>query len=152
MCSHGSSDVVEYLATKHPELINIVDENNDNGLHLASWRGNLETVMYLIETLKMDPVVKGNSGRNSFLHACYYEKLKIVKYLGTKHSDPGTVQCVNHAKGRGVNQFATGFLSQTQNSGKIKRGEGGSMENLSQIALKLKNLIIFAGIWQYTVG
>merc|ERR1712127_637915 len=40
--SHGSSDVVKYLATKHPELINAVDESNTNGLHLASWQGNLE--------------------------------------------------------------------------------------------------------------
>ena len=86
MCSHGSSDVVEYLATKHQELINTTDEVNNNGLHLASIHGSLETVMYLIEKQKMDPTVNGSYGRNSFINACY-GKLEIAKYLATKHPE-----------------------------------------------------------------
>ena len=90
-CVGGSLEIVEYLATKHPELINTVDGRDDDGLHLASREGNLETFMYLIETLKMDPTVKNDHGHNSFFHACYGGKLEIVKYLATKHPEPGTV-------------------------------------------------------------
>ena len=86
-CFSGKLKIVKYLGTKHSELINTVDENNNNGLHRASRQGNLEIVMYLIETLKMDPAVKGRYGRNSFINACNGGKLEIVKYLATKHPE-----------------------------------------------------------------
>ena len=74
-CMSGSTDIVKYLSTQFPKLVNS-SVNNDpddytNGLHLASLLGNLETVIFLIEELDFDPVVKEQIyGCNSFLFAC----------------------------------------------------------------------------------
>ena len=44
---------------KYPEMLNDVDDSNANGLHLASWKGYLEPVVFLVEHMKMDPKIKG---------------------------------------------------------------------------------------------
>ena len=73
--------MVKYLAEKYPRLINSVDSSNDNGLHVAAREGNIDTVVYLIEELEMDPTVKDQGGQNVFLYACYSGNIEMVNYL-----------------------------------------------------------------------
>ena len=73
--------MVKYLAEKYPKLINSVDDDNDNGLHLAVRRGKMDIVVYLIEELKMDPAVEGKYGKNVFLQACNTGITEMIKYL-----------------------------------------------------------------------
>ena len=84
-CYGGNIEIVKYLAEKYPKLINSVDEYNNNGLHIAAWKGKTDIIAYLIEELGMDPAVKGDNGRNAFLNACYYRHIRIVRYLAKKY-------------------------------------------------------------------
>ena len=38
----GNSEIVKYLYIEFPDLVNSVDKDNNNALHLASTSGNLE--------------------------------------------------------------------------------------------------------------
>ena len=82
-CDSGNIEMVKYLAEREPQLINSVKKNNNTGLHLATWKGNMDTVLFLIEELEMDPAVKGRYGRNAFLWACDRGNIEIVKYFAT---------------------------------------------------------------------
>ena len=86
-CYGGHIEIVKYLAGRYPELNNSVDENNDNGLHLAAWQGKMDIVVFLIDHLGMDPTVEGIYGRNCFLKACYGEDIEIVNYLAGKYPE-----------------------------------------------------------------
>ena len=84
-CGHGKLSVVKYLAERYEHLINTIDENNNNCLHLAAEFGDMDTVVFLIEELGMDPATNGLLGRNSFLIACGYGKIVVIKYLAKRY-------------------------------------------------------------------
>ena len=52
-------------------LIHSFTDKKVNGLHLASMKGEIDTVVFLIEEIEMDPTVKNEFGLNCFLSACY---------------------------------------------------------------------------------
>ena len=62
-------------------------DKKDNGLHLAARQGNLNTVLYLVEEMQMDPAAEGSMGQNSFLKACDGGNTDIVKYLAEKNPE-----------------------------------------------------------------
>ena len=103
-CSGGNIEIVKYLAKRYRKLIDSVDEYNDNGLHLASLQCQMDTVVFLIETLKMDPAAKGYKGRNSYMKACEGGNTEIVKYLATKY--PTITESVDKNKDNGLHMAA----------------------------------------------
>ena len=54
----------------------------------------------MIDELGMDPAVKGEYGRNIFLHACYYGHIEIVKYLAEKY--PKLLASVDESNNTGL--------------------------------------------------
>ena len=105
---HGPSSKLNF------RLLSYV-RRNDDGLHLASRQGNLETVMYLIETLKMDPAVKGDYGRNSFLYACYGGKLEIRVVARHSESSELGYKSPKISRLRRVTTCRTSYMSYSRN-------------------------------------
>ena len=90
-----------FLIGRYPWVIDhSIDENSNNGLHLASLESRMDTVVYLIDNLEMDPAVKGQHGRNTFLLACYAGNIKIVKYLAERY--PQLINSVDENNNNGL--------------------------------------------------
>ena len=79
-------------------------DNKDNGLHLAAWQGEMETVKFLVEELNMNPADKGFMGQNSFLKACNGGNTEIVKFLAEK--DPELIKSFDNDKDNGLHLAA----------------------------------------------
>ena len=55
-----------------------------NGLHIAAGKSNVDTVVYLIEELEMDPAVEDHEGRNVISVADDASQIEVVEYLTEK--------------------------------------------------------------------
>ena len=99
-CQSGNLNAVQYLIKLNPNLAQGVDYFGDNGVGKAALHGNIDTVVFLIEELGMDPAVKGRNGQNSFLYACYRENIEIVKYLAEKY--PKLMNSVDESNNNGL--------------------------------------------------
>ena len=77
-CQSGNLNAVQYLIKLNGNLAESVDYFGDNGVGKAALHGIIDTVVFLIEELGMNPAVKGKYERNSFLYACY-EDISIVE-------------------------------------------------------------------------
>ena len=84
-CQSGNLNAVQYLIKLNGNLAESVDNFGDNGVGKAALQGKIDTVVFLIEELGIDPAVKGRYGRNSFLYACYGGNIETVKYLAEKY-------------------------------------------------------------------
>ncbi|XP_071098533.1 uncharacterized protein [Haliotis cracherodii] len=58
------SDVVELLVSKGAD-VSLVDEDGDNTLHLACYRGHMETVKFVLSLNVVDIDARNNSGRTA---------------------------------------------------------------------------------------
>ena len=103
-CDGGNTGIVKFLAEKNPKLINSVDENNDNGLHLAALQGNMDIVELCVEKLNMDPTADGSMGQNSFLKACDGGSTEVVKFLAEKN--PKLINSVDDKNDNGLHLAA----------------------------------------------
>ena len=80
-CQKGNLKIVKYLAKKYPQLINSVDDENAGGLNLAArWDGEINTVVYLIEELEMNPLVVDDYGQNALMSVCDRGNIEMIKY------------------------------------------------------------------------
>ena len=57
-CECGNMNVIQYLLELNTYFIESVDVGNNNGLHLAAWKGKTDIMVYLIEDIGMDPTVE----------------------------------------------------------------------------------------------
>merc|ERR1712154_353973 len=76
---------MEYLNSTFPDLKNVQDDNMDNALILAAASGNIASIKYLLNDLKFDVDFKGDKGRNCYLVAAWWGKLKTFEYLHRKY-------------------------------------------------------------------
>ena len=84
------------VPTCHPYVIHSVNAHGNTGLHIAALHGRLDIFKFLIEELHLDPLLRGQYGRNSFVLACSWGKTDIIKYLSERF--PSIVA-------RGINGF-----------------------------------------------
>ena len=115
-CDRGNIAMVKYVAEKFPKLVNSVDDDNKNGLHLAAQEaariatygiGEMDTVVYLIEEIEMDPAVQDRYGRNSFLWACHAGHIAMVKYVAEKC--PNLINSVDDDNNNGLHIAASSY-------------------------------------------
>ena len=52
----------------------------DNGLHFAVREGKLDTAVFLIEQLEMDPSIEGRNRHNAFWCACYSKNHRVKSW------------------------------------------------------------------------
>ena len=99
-CQSGNLNAVQYLIKLNRNLAESVDYFGDNGVGKAALQGKIDTVVFLIEELGMDPAAKGNYGRNAFLRACYGGNIEVVKYLAEKF--PKLINSVDESNNNGL--------------------------------------------------
>ena len=99
-CQSGNLNAVQYLIKLNGNLAESVDYFGDNGVDKAVLQGKIDTVVFLIEELGMNPAVKGWYGRNAFLRACYHGHMEIVKYLAEKY--PNLINTVDDFNNNGL--------------------------------------------------
>ena len=58
-CQSGNLNAVQYLIKLNGNLAESVDNFGDNGVGKAALQGKIDTVVFLIDKLGMDPAVKG---------------------------------------------------------------------------------------------
>jgi len=100
-------EILEYLyeihqnsKTQYP-ITKYNDELGDTALTIAAKFSTLNTVKFLIETVKFDPFERGYLGRNAYHWACVEGNFQVIKYL--KSNYPG-IQKLTDSKEQ------TGFL------------------------------------------
>ena len=64
----------------------------------------MNTVVFLIEELEIDPAVEDQYGLNAFLSACDYGHIKIVKFLAEKY--PKLINSVDEYNDNGLHLAA----------------------------------------------
>ena len=84
-CYFGNIETVKYLAEYFPKLINSVDKDNYNGLHLAASNGEVETLVYLFEKLGMNPTLEKKLGANVIIMTRRDKDIEIIEYLTEKY-------------------------------------------------------------------
>ena len=58
-CGFGNINAVKYLLELNRNLTKSVEVSNNDGLHTAAEQGQMDTVVFLIEKIGMNPAVEG---------------------------------------------------------------------------------------------
>ena len=81
-CINGNVQLIKYLVSLEAK-IDPISENvlHNTPLHYASINGRFDAVKFLLDTIKLDPNLKGSGGSTPLHFACQYGHLNIVQYL-----------------------------------------------------------------------
>ena len=79
-CHQGKQTLAKHLVEKYPALGTLRDNNGLSPLHCAGFSGSIELTEYLID-YHCDIHDTDSGGRTILHHACYKDKLTLVKHL-----------------------------------------------------------------------
>lgn len=88
-CMHGSLGPVQEFA-KRADVHATEPESGRTGLHKAAYWGHIDTVRYLVNTLKLDVNVADNSGDTPLHDAARFGHKDVVQFLLQSGANPST--------------------------------------------------------------
>ena len=83
-CAVGTVDIIKALIQKYPDFVNWENSYGANGLHMAALQGNIPTIDYLVNDLKMDINSMDDEGDGVLGYAKNEETADALKELGAK--------------------------------------------------------------------
>ena len=83
-CALGTVDIIKALIQKYPDFVNWENSYGANGLHMAALHGNIPTIDYLVNDLKMDINSMDDEGDGVLGYAKNEETADALKELGAK--------------------------------------------------------------------
>lgn len=81
MMAAQNNKISSFIYFKDRINVNEVDERGSTALHWAAYRGNEETVTYLLTLNELDVDLRDSDGQTSLLVATIYGQTKIVRRL-----------------------------------------------------------------------
>ncbi|XP_062574071.1 uncharacterized protein LOC134235911, partial [Saccostrea cucullata] len=85
-CRNGKLEMCKYLVNKHPEILEISDDDRSTVLHDAAWGGNVDVFNFLIDK-GLDVKSTAQNGKTVLHQCCRNGKLEMCKYLVNKHPE-----------------------------------------------------------------
>ena len=82
-CAVGTLDIIKALIQKYPDFVNW-ENDGANGLHMASFNGNISVFDYLVNDLKMDINAPDDDGYGVLYYAKDEETKEALIKLGAK--------------------------------------------------------------------
>ncbi|XP_071084668.1 uncharacterized protein [Haliotis cracherodii] len=86
----GHRDVVELLVSEGAD-VSLVDEDGDNTLHFACWRGDVETVKFVLSLHVADINSRGGRSRTPVMWAAWRGHRDVVELLVSEGADVSLV-------------------------------------------------------------
>ena len=86
-CAVGTVDIIKALIQKYPDFVNWENSYGANGLHMAALHGNIPTIDYLVNDLKMDINSKDDDGDGVLYYAKSEETKEALIKLGAERLD-----------------------------------------------------------------
>ncbi|XP_045198124.2 uncharacterized protein LOC123552484 [Mercenaria mercenaria] len=82
----GSLDIVKYICTTYPDLLDMSDEFGCTALHYSACGGHIEVLQFLC-TRGLDPMTKTKDGHTLLHIAAYHGQLEMVIFLCQEYPD-----------------------------------------------------------------
>ena len=83
----GNLEEVMRLIQEDPEIVNATDEDGNTALHLASFKGHVDVVSYLLDQgANIDG--EGMDDETALVYACNMGHLEVVELLLSRGADP----------------------------------------------------------------
>ena len=82
----GKLEIVEFICSAYPDMLDICDEFGCNALHYSACGGYIDVLQYLC-TFGLDPMIKTNDGHTLLHIASYHGQLEMVSFLCQEYPD-----------------------------------------------------------------
>ena len=86
-CAVGTVDIIKALIQKYPDFVNWENSYGANGLHMAALHGNIPTIDYLVNDLKIDINSTDDEGDGVLSYAKDEETEEALEKLGAERKD-----------------------------------------------------------------
>ena len=86
-CALGTVDIIKALIQKYPDFVNWENSYGANGLHMAALHGNIPTIDYLVNDLKMDINSTDSEGDGVLEYARDEETKEALIRLGAERKN-----------------------------------------------------------------